>query len=229
MRFDLLKPVYQEEEGGEGGTGGTGGPTIEELQTALDAAQKSVTALENKQVELLDEAKKAKAARKAVEEAARLDAENKAKGQGDFEQLYKSSEAARLALQEEHVALKGNVANEKRNNEAMKIATSLADGPNAELLSEQIAKRLKFTDEGLKVTDASGNLTVSSLKDLATEFQNNDRYKALLKGNQSSGGGASGGSNSGGAAKTMTRAEFNTLDPVAQSKAMKDGMKLTDT
>ena len=227
MRFDLLKPVYQEEAGGEGG--GSGGPTIEELQTALAAAQNSVAALENKQVELLDEAKKAKAQRKAIEDAARVDAETKAKGEGNFEQLYKSSEAARLALQDEYSSLKGNVANEKRNGEAMKLAMSMADGANAELLSEQIAKRLKFTDEGLKVTDANGNLTVSSLKDLATEFQTNDRYASLLKGNQSSGGGASGGSNSGGAAKTKTRAEFNALDPVAQSKFMKGGGKLTDT
>lgn len=227
MRFDLLKPVYQNEADDETG-GGAGGPTIEELQTQLAAASASVKALENKQVELLDEAKKAKAAKKAIEDAARLDAENKAKGENNFEQLYKSSEEARLILQTDYDTLKGSVANEKRDNEAMKIAGKLADGVNAELLSEQIAKRLKFTEEGLKVTDINGNLTVSTLADLATEFQNNERFKSLLKGNQSSGGGAPGGTDSGGAANIKTRAEFNSMNPVAQSKFMKDGGKLTD-
>ena len=74
-----------------------------------------------------------------------------------------------------------------KGNVAMKLAAEIADGANAELLSEFIGRRLKFHDDGVKVTDNSGNLTVSSLSDLKTEFQNDARYSALLKGNQSSG------------------------------------------
>jgi hypothetical protein len=105
----------------------------------------------------------------------------------------------------------------------MRIAAELADGSNAELLSDFISRRLKYHEDGVKVTDAQGNLTVSSLDDLKAEFKNNPKYSALLKGNQSSGGGASGGSNSGGAAKVKTRAEFEALNAVRRMEFVKSG------
>jgi hypothetical protein len=187
-----------------------------------------VAALENKQVQILDETKKAKSKARAIEEAAQLDADNKAKDDGNFEQLYKSSEQARQTLQTDFEALTTTVASKERDASAMRLAMTMADGDNAELLSEQIAKRLKFTDGSLKVTDANGNLTVSTLDDLANEFKNNPRYGALLTGNQSSGGSASGGKNSGGAANVRTRADFNTMNAVAQAKFMKEGGSLTE-
>lgn len=231
MNFNLLKPVYQEGAGGDGGTGGAGGtegPTLEELQAQLETLATSNAALTAKNVELLGETKAAKEARRAAEETARTEAENKAKADGDHEQLYKSSEEARVTLQTKYDGLQTSIANEKRDNTAMQIATTLADGDNVGLLSEHIAKRLKYTDEGIRVTDSSGALTISSLDDLATEFKNNTRYNALLKGNQSSGGGAAGGSNSGGAAKTMTRGDFDALNPIASAKFIKDGGSVID-
>lgn len=205
-------------------------PTIESLQATiteqtakLEDQSGQITSILAKNEELLGETKKAKAAARDTETKATQQAADKAKADGDFEQLYKSSQAANAVLQEEHDGLKGSVSTEKRNNAAMKVATELADGANADLLSSFIAPRLKFTDEGLKVTDASGNLTVSTLADLTTEFKNDARYSALLKGNQSNGGGANGGGNGGGAAKTISRADFNALNPVAQAAFAKDG------
>jgi hypothetical protein len=110
----------------------------------------------------------------------------------------------------------------------MKLAAEIADGANAELLSEFIGRRLKFHDDGVKVTDNSGNLTVSSLSDLKTEFQNDAKYSALLKGNQSSGGGASGGSNSSGATKVRNRAEFEALNPAKRMEFIKSGGTITN-
>jgi len=131
-------------------------------------------------------------------------------------------------LQGEYEGLQGSIATEKKNNAAMKIATELADGSNAELLAEFLGRRLKFTDEGIKVTDAAGNLTVSSMDDLKKEFAGDARYAALLKGNQSSGGGASGGSNGGGAAKVKNRAEFEALNHTDRTAFVKDGGKIQD-
>jgi hypothetical protein len=227
MNFNILKPVYQDAEGGEGGTGG-GEPTVAELQTQLAASKASVTALEAKQVEILDEAKQAKTARRAAEEAARVTAETEAKNKGDHEQLYKSSESARATLQTEHDALKLSVANGARDNEALKIATQLADGDNIGLLSEHIAKRLKYVDGDLKVLDVNGGVTVSPMSDLANEFKGNTRFTSLLRGNQSTGGGATGSNNSGGAANTITRADFEALNPIAASKFMSGGGSVTD-
>ena len=110
----------------------------------------------------------------------------------------------------------------------MKLAADLADGANAELLSEFIGRRLKFHEDGVKVTDVNGNLTVSSFDDLKSEFKNDARYSALLKGNQPSGGGASGGSNSGGATKVRSRAEFEALNPAKRMEFVKSGGTITD-
>ena len=214
------------EEAGEGE--GSSGVNVEELQAQLAEANKSIDGLKSKNDELLGETKKAKTLKREAEDLAKKEAEDAAKANGDHEQLYKSSEEARLKLQNEHNDLMGSIANEKRDNAAMKLATELADGYNAEILSEAISKRLKWADGSIKVTDENGALTVSTLDELKTIFKNNERYASLLKGNQSSGGGASGGSNSGGAAKTKTRAEFEALSQPARTEFIKGKGKVTE-
>jgi hypothetical protein len=195
--------------------------TLTESVGTLTAAS---TAMQGKMDTLLGETKKAKADKAASDEAARKAAEAAARKGGDFEQLHKSSEEARQGLQKDLDGLRGTIANEKQNTAALKIATGLADGPNAEILSDIIGKRLKHTEGGIKVLDASGNLTVSTVDDLATEFKNNERFASLLKGNQSGGGGANGGGKeSSGGDKTMPRAEFEQLNAVDRMKFHKAG------
>ena len=196
-------------------------PEIEQLM-AENASMKA------KMDELLTEAKKAKAAKRDIEADAQAERERIAKEKGDYEQLHKSSEERYLATIAELNDLRGNIAKEKQNNTAMKIAAELAEGSNAELLAEFVGRRLKFHEDGVKVTDNSGNLTVSTFEDLKTEFKNDARYSALLKGNQSSGGGASGGSNSGGATKVRSRAEFEALNPAKRMDFVKSGGIITD-
>jgi len=203
-------------------------PSIEDLQAQLADATSQMTAMKAKNNELLTETKKAKSDKREAEAAAEAERIRLATEKGDHEQLYKSANEKLVSTQSELENLQLSIAVEKKNTAALKMATELADGSNAELLGEFIGRRLKFTDDGLKVTDTTGALTVSSLDDLKKEFANDPRYSALLKGNQSSGGGASGGSNGSGAAKVMMRSEFDALDPVAKSKFMKDGGTLTD-
>lgn len=221
---------YCEEAGDEGGKGGGAGgeqePTAEQLQAQIAELKKSNESILTKNNELLSEAKKAKTAKRDAEAKAEAERIAKAKDSGDHEQLLKSSEEARLKLQGDFDNLVSNNNKEKINNSAMKLATELADGYNAEILSESIAKRLKMSDGELKVTDANGALTVSTLDDLKTIFKNDEKFKSLLKGNQASGGGAAGGDKSGGAAKTLTRAEHDALGAVAKAKFFKEGGKL---
>jgi alanyl-tRNA synthetase len=198
-------------------------PTVD-----LEALMTENASIKAKMEELLTEAKKAKAAKREIEEQSQIDRERIAREKGDFEQLHRSSEERYQATIKELESMRSSIANEKRNNAAMKVAAELADGVNAELLSEFIARRLKYHEDGVKVTDSTGNLTVSTLDDLKAEFKNDGRYSSLLKGNQSSGGGASGGSNSGGAAKVKSRAEFEALDPASRMSFVKSGGKLTD-
>ncbi len=150
---------------------------------------------------------------KKQEQAKRVQAEeSKLKKAGDFEQLLKSSQSknAELELQLKEISTK--VSKEKINTEAMKMATSIADGANAEILSKFIAERMRYTDDGLKVLDKDGLLTVSSVDDLKRDFENSDKFKSLLRGNQSTGGGASGSNNSVGAIKEMKRLQFDKLN-----------------
>lgn len=226
------------EEGGEGTGGSAGGdkPTVEQLAKQVadltksnEDLTKSNESILAKNTELLGETKAAKKARKDADDLAAAAAEDKAKLSGDHEQLYKSAMEKNTELQSTLDSVNNNIATEKVNNAAMKLSTELADGANAELLSTFISKRLKHTDEGIKVTDESGALTVSTMNDLKEIFKSDARYASLLKGNQSNGGGAAGGDNKGGgAAKTITRAEHNALDAVAKAEFFKKGGKLVD-
>ena len=165
---------------------------------------------------------------KESEKAARDSARKEAEANGNYEQLFKSSEQDREALTLQLTELRQSNEAKEVNNASMKIAAGLAEGPNIEILSDYLSRRLKFTEEGIKVTDETGNLTVSTLDDLSKEFSGSARFASLIKGNQSSGGGAAGGSNSGSAAKEMNRADFDGLDPVAKMKFIKDGGITTD-
>jgi len=189
----------------------------EELSTSADS-------MKQKMDQLLGETKKAKQEREQAELSARQASEQKAKEAGDFEQLHKSSEQARQTLEQRLQEMQSGIANEKRSNAAMRIAADLADGANAEILSEFISRRLKYTDDGLKVTNDAGELTVSSIDELAQEFKGNTRFAALLKGNQAGGGGASGGGKQGGGAvKEMSRTEFDSMPPNKRTEFIRAG------
>lgn len=199
-------------------------PDVEALKQQWE--QEKAKILANRD-EVLGELKTFKQKAREAEEAAEAARKEKLKKEGDHEQLYKSSEAEREKLAQQLEQLQNNIYQEKVGNQAMKMAAELADGYNAELLAEQIQKRLKYTDDGVKVTDASGELTVSSLDDLKAEFKTSERFQALLRGNQASGGGAPGGKGSADH-KQVTRSEFDKMDQVKRSKFVKDGGKIID-
>jgi len=202
---------------------------LKEANETITTLKSDTASMQSKMDELLTETKKAKAARREEHAASVAESERTAKEKGDFEQLYKSSEDRYNSTVEELNGLKTNIATQMKTNAAMKIAATISDGNNADLLSEFIAKRLTFKDDSIKVVDKSGNLTVSTIEDLTNEFLNDARYSSLLKGSQASGGGATGSSSNGsGAANTLSRAEFDALNAVAAHKFMSSGGQLTD-
>jgi len=199
---------------------------IEVLKKQLADNSAEIERLRNHSETLLAE-KKAEAKKRADAEAnAKAESEAKLLASKDFEQLHKSSELEREKLSNRLKELQDNIANEKKGAAALKVAAELADGSNAELLSTFISKRLKYTDDGLKVTDSNGDLTVSSLDDLKREFQNDAKFAALLRGSQASGGGAKGGEKSNGVAKEISRGEFEALPPPKRALFLKDGGKV---
>jgi hypothetical protein len=199
------------------------------FKTQVEGLNASTTSMQNKMDQLLTETKQAKGAAKTASEEAQRIIDEKAVKDGDFEALYKSSEEKNASIQNEFNGLRETIATKDRSSLASQIAGQLAEGANAELLSTFIAPRLKSTEDGIKITDVNGGLTVLTADDLASEFRNSDRYASLIKGNQSSGGGASGGQNNGGAGKqTMTRSNFEALNPADKMGFVKGGGSTTD-
>jgi len=66
------------------------------------------------------------------------------------------------------------------------------------------------------------------LLDAIKEWAAGDEGKHFVAAQANSGGGAAGGGGKGGAAPTMTRAQFDALDPVAKSQTMRSGTVLTE-
>lgn len=223
----LLRAAADDNGGGDGAPGG-GEVSLETLQAQIADLQAQNEAMKNKNSELLGETKKAKELRRQAEQQAQKEADEKARKAGDYEQLYKSSTEEKQRLEQQLEEIKLGTAKEKQKNTAMRIAGELAEGANAEILADYIAKRLKYTDDGIKVTDTNGDLTVSTLEQLKDEFSKSTRFASLLKGSQASGGSAPGGGKSTSGDKVMTRSEWDKQNAADKAKFVKSGGKVVD-
>lgn len=168
-----------------------------------------VTRLRNHNETLLGE-KKAQQ-RKAEEEAERAaEAERQRLEQKkDYETLYKTSQETLKEYKEREEATTRKATQEKVNTVALEIAGKLSDGADAELLATFIKGRLRAEGGEIKVTDADGNLTISTFEDLQNEFKGDAKYASLVKVTKASGGGSKNVSNSsadqGGGKKDSVR------------------------
>ena len=218
--------VYMDEAGGEENSGGGAAPDLKAQIASLTGERDS---MKSKMDQLLTETKAAKTSRREAEDAARIAADAKALKDNDFEQLFKSSEEKAKSYQEELSGFKTSMAKKEVQSTSQTLAQKIAEGDNINLLSTFIQPRLKHTDDGIKVLDHQGNLTVSSLDDLVNEFKTNSVFASLLKGNKADGGGATGGNrNSGAGDKIMTRVEFEQISAVKKSEFIKSGGKTVD-
>lgn len=152
--------------------------------------QEDVSGLKAQLDRLLNEKKTEQEKRRQAEEQARREAEEKAKAEGDYKQLFESSQAKTSEWEQRYTQLQQSIEQRDINLAATRIATAIADGANAEILTEFIARRLKVSDGQVHVTDEAGNLSVGSLTDLQREFETAPRYASLVRGSQAGGGGA---------------------------------------
>jgi hypothetical protein len=189
----------------------------------LPSGGEDLEGLKRQNQTLLDEAKEAKRLRREADEKLTQKEIDAAKARGDFEQLFTSSEQALAAERAKLAELTTSIERRDLTSAAAKISSSIAEGENAEILAEFVQRRLKIVEGQVKVTDAAGNLTITSLDDLAKEFQQAPRYASLVRGTQANGGGAS-GSKGGGATKTwdqmtgMERVELRRTNPAEHAR-----------
>ena len=149
-----------------------------------------VTGLKRKNEELLAEKRASDERRRAAEEEARRKEEERLAAEGNFKQLYESSQTKSAEWEQRYSQLEQSIHQRDISLAATRVATAIADGDNADILKEFIARRLKVAEGQVRITDESGNLTVSTLADLQKEFETSPRYASLVRGSQAGGGGA---------------------------------------
>lgn len=152
---------------------------------------------------------------KAAKEAKRLAEEERAKAAGEYEKLYKETEEA---LRQERAL----VRQEKVENYAARLAYELAEGDNAEILQDFIARKIAAE------ADERGALDKNQLAAIREEFEKGSKFKALLKGIKSVGGGAVGNLQRASNQATMNRQDFEALSQTERGKFFKSGGKLVD-
>lgn len=199
------------------------------FEEALQAKLQEATAgLKSKNDELLSEKKKLQQQREQEELQAKREAEQKAVEENNFKQLYESAKEANNQLQSQIEKMNADAQQQKINEQAVKLAASLTkDTGRAQLLQKEFSQRLALVDGELRVTDSSGQLTVSSLEDLVSSVKTD--YPFLVDGIQASGGGAV--KAQGGAearSKEMSRSDFEALSVQQKSDFMRNGGKLYD-
>lgn len=169
-----------------GGDGETITLTKAELEAQIAEATKPLKA---KVDELLGETKAERQKRREIEEAQAEAERKRAEEQGQFQDLYKQTQAELEKERQAAAEYRQKIARATLEGEAGKIAAELSrDTARAALLAEQAAKFIKPTDDGLKFE--IGGVQVDRAKAL-------DHLRAsfpfLVDGSQASGGGATGG------------------------------------
>jgi DNA repair exonuclease SbcCD nuclease subunit len=172
---------------------------------------------------LYKETKQAKADRELADLQSKKVAEEKAQKDGEFEKLWNTSKQEKADLEKRLQDIEKSNRSEKVQISAMRIATELADGDNAELLSEFVQRNLD------KMADEAGGLSPDVLEAVKNEFKSNGKFKALLRGSKAAGGGATGNTVTKAQSSELSRAEFAKLSPLEQGKFFSNKQnKLTD-
>jgi len=193
------------------------------------ALKDSVAALEAKNRELLQEKSDAKkAAEKAAQEAARKS--------GDVEALEKSWQeklANETKSRDEKLSEYQKMINRMTvGTEAQRMASELAVQGSADALLPHIERRLDVEvvdgHPKVRVLDANGKPSASTLDDLRKEITEAKAFAPLLVGSKASGSGDVGGKGGNQGGKSITRAQFDAMGALERAKHFKEGGTITD-
>jgi len=187
--------------------------------------EKETGGLKAKVDELLGEKKTVAQKAKEAEERAAKEREERAKQENDFKSLFESSESKRAEVESRYTELQNSIRSEKRNTASLKLATELASGTNAELLSDFIARRIDINEKGETVVlDENGNPTVSTLADLKKEITASGRYDSLIDGAKATGGGAArSGTGGAGTGTGKDLSKMTKAEKLAYYKSKREG------
>jgi len=202
-----------------------------DLTASIEASkgfQESITKLEENNKALLSE-------KAAAKKAAQESQEEAAKKSGDVEALEKSwsdkLNAETGSRDEKLTAYERQISDMTAGATARKMAAELALPGSADVLLPHIKGRLSVDMSGdsplVRVLDVDGKPSAMSIDDLRKEIEANKAFAPLLLGSMASGSGDV-GKKGNPASKSMTRDNYNAIDPMAQSKFISEGGRLTD-
>lgn len=161
---------------------------------------------------LYAETKQAKAEKEEAKRQAEEAAQQKAIKDGEYEKLWKAAQEEKKNLENELNNDRKTWRQDRIDATAMRVATDLADGDNAELLSDFVSKHLD------KLADERGALSADVIAAVKKEFETNSKYKALLRMSKAAGGGAPGNSD-----KTPFQPDLSKMSPVDRINAARAG------
>jgi hypothetical protein len=197
-------------------------------KTLEEKVAEEVAGLKAKNDELLAEKKAAQRAKEELDAKARAEKERYAQENGQYQELYESQRQEADGLRKKIEEMNQHAIRQQVKSEATKLANSLTkDVAKAKLLEEKLSQRLTLMEGEIRVTDDSGQLTVSSIDDLVGSVKTD--FPFLVDGIQATGGGAT---RSQGRAdvgfKEMSRSEFEGMLHADRAKFLKDGGKIFD-
>ncbi len=193
-----------------------------DYKALYESTKADFEAVVKKKEELLAETKKAKEAKREIEESSKKASEEKALKDGEFEKLWQSAQKEKEELTKRLHDVTTSNRREKIQVQSMRVAVELADGDNAELLSDFIMRNLD------KIADDTGSVSDDVLDAIKNDFKANQKFKSLLRGSKATGGGATGNVSSAQATKTIDRSTFDTMTQAKRSEFFKSGGKVVD-
>ena len=190
--------------------------------------QETVKGIQAKNAELLAEKQQWKRERDDAEKLAQERAEEKAKAENNYKQLFESQKQESDNLKSKLTEYLESNKRQKVQSESSKLASSLTkDVMKAKILEQQFSQRLQIVDGELRIVDDRGQLTVQTLNDLTQSVK--ESYPFLIDGSQATGGSATRSqSRADVSMKEITRSDFDALNQYDRAKYLREGGKITN-
>ena len=197
----------------------------QEYNNKLEETIKGIQAKNN---ELLKDKLQWKREKDDAEKLAQERAEEKAKVENNYKQLFESQKQESDNLKSKLTEYLKSNKRQKVQSESSKLASSLTkDVMKAKILEQQFSQRLQIVDGELRVVDDRGQLTVQTLNDLTKSIK--ESYPFLTDGSLATGGSATRSqSRADVSKKEITRSEFNALNHYDRAKYLREGGQFTD-
>jgi len=186
--------------------------------------EETVKGLKSKNSELLGKLKSQEAEVQDIQSKL-AKTKNKAGDETELQQLNKALEDKVNSLSATIEEMNQNALKQQIGSEAGRMAAKLTkDVSKANLLQQQIAARLTMIEGQIRVTDESGQLTVSSMDELEGSIKS--AYPFLIDGSQAQGGGAIRSESKAQTKLEINRADFDAMSQSKRAEFVKSGGKV---